>query len=105
MKNIELIAVGLAIGVMLTGGLAWILMPGMMLKVHKSELDFDGTVSAIEQAISDSGTWKMPAVHDIQESLIKAGHTGMTKATIIELCQPHYAHDILKDDADKKAQL
>ncbi len=89
-------------GILLTGILAWVMMPKLMLNVHQSKLGFEETVEAIQQAAADNGEWKIPTIHDLQASLVKAGYEDMTKVKVIELCHPHHAYNVLKNDQDKK---
>ena len=93
---------GLILGIILTGIAGWNMMPNMMLNVHESNLNFEDTLLAINSSVAESNGWKIPVIHDLQASLVKAGHTDMTKVKVIELCHPHYAYDVLKNDEDKK---
>ncbi len=77
-------------------------MPNMMINVNKSKYNFEETITIIEQSVSESNGWKIPISHDLQKSLVSAGHEDMTKLKVIELCHPDYAYDVLKIDGDKK---
>ncbi len=99
-KNIGLFLVGLIVGIILMGGVVWIAMPNMMLTVHKSTLDFEETVSAINESALEH-EWLVPKIYNIQKSLQAAGHDDMTRVKILSLCQPHYAYNILRDDDNK----
>lgn len=92
---------GLVVGAIVMGVVMWMAMPGLMLNVSMSNLDFEETVSAIEQAAVEQG-WMVPKVYDIQKSLQNAGHSDMTRVKVISICQPHHAYDILEDDGNKK---
>jgi uncharacterized protein (DUF302 family) len=91
---------GLVVGAIVMGVVMWMAMPGLMLNVNRSNLDFEETVSTIERAAVDQG-WMVPKVYDIQKSLRNAGHSDMTRVKVIPICQPHHAYDILEDDGKK----
>ncbi len=91
---------GLVIGIVFMGVAVWVLMPKLMIRVYRSRLSFDETVSAIERnALSKN--WKVPKIYDLQKTLQEAGHEDMTPLKILSICQPHHAYNILKNDADK----
>ncbi len=101
-KSIMMFIGGLILGIILTGIVGWNMMPNMMLNVHESKLNFEETILAINSSVAESNGWKIPVIHDLQASLVKAGHTDMTPVKVVELCHPHYAYDVLKNDEDKK---
>ncbi|MEW6259004.1 MAG: DUF302 domain-containing protein [Thermodesulfobacteriota bacterium] len=91
---------GLVVGIALMGVAVWVLMPKLMIRVYRSRLSFEETVSAIERNAL-SGHWKVPKIYDLQQTLQEAGHEDMTPVKILSICQPHHAYNILKNDADK----
>ena len=91
---------GLVVGALLMGILVYIALPRMMLKVHRSTLDFDSTVTSVENA-AVAHKWKVPKVYNIQESIVSAGHTDMMRLKVISLCHPDYAYSLLKYDENK----
>ncbi len=91
---------GAVVGALLMGVFVYLALPGMMLKVHRSALDFESTVTSIESA-AESHEWKVPGVFDIQASLASAGHAEMTRMKVVSLCQPHYAYSLLQHDENK----
>jgi len=94
--------IALIAGVLLTGIVVWQVMPRMMINVHQSRLNFEDTVSAVNESVTKQKDWKVPAIFDIQKNILDAGHQDMTKVKIVSLCQPHYAKKILESDDDKK---
>ena len=88
---------GVALGIVVTGVAVWLLMPGMMIVSKESRLGFDETVSAIDKAIADHG-WISPGTTDMQRSLVKHGNDFPYRVTIIKLCHPQYANDVLTTD-------
>ncbi len=103
MKNsVSKFVIGLIVGVLCMGIVVWQVMPRMMINVQKSKLNFDDTVSAVNESVTKEKDWKVPAIFDIQKNILDAGHKDMTKVKIVSLCQPHYAKKILESDDDKK---
>jgi uncharacterized protein (DUF302 family) len=103
MKNsVSKFVIGLIVGVLFMGIVVWQVMPRMMINVQKSKLNFDDTVSAVNESVTKQKDWKVPAIFDIQKNILDAGHKDMTKVKIVSLCQPHYAKKILESDDDKK---
>ena len=98
---IGLLVGGLVAGAVIMGIIAWKLMPGMMLNIHRSRLGFDETVEYVTTAATKH-KWQVPKVYDIQGSLVKAGHDDMTRVRIVSICQPHHAYDVLSPDENKK---
>lgn len=91
------LAVGAVVGAAALGFYIYRSAPGMMIIESRSTLDFDQTVEAIQQAALDAG-WKVPAIHELSETVNKAGYD-VRSATIIELCHPKLAGRILSDDS------
>lgn len=59
-----------------------------------SKLHFDETVDNIKSAAEKNG-WSVPAIHDLQQSLAKAGkHVKPVK--VIEVCKPSYSGQMLE---------
>jgi uncharacterized protein (DUF302 family) len=59
-----------------------------------SEFDFNTTVEMII-AEAERRDWKIPAVHDLQQSLAKAGKE-VKSVKVIEICKPAYSGQILE---------
>ncbi|MBN2667241.1 MAG: DUF302 domain-containing protein [Bacteroidales bacterium] len=59
-----------------------------------SGFDFDTTVNMIVKE-AESRDWKVPAIHDLQLSLAKAGKT-VLPVKVIEICKPAYSGQILE---------
>lgn len=59
-----------------------------------SGFDFDTTVDMIVKE-AESRDWKVPAIHDLQLSLAKAGKT-VLPVKVIEICKPAYSGQILE---------
>ncbi len=92
---------GVIVGIILSGAALFYFMPRMMLVVRESKFDVDKTVAEIQKAAAKNG-WQVPKVYDIQASLKNAGYKDLPPVKIMSLCQPDHAHNILKENADRK---
>ena len=99
-KKIHTFLAGLLVGMLLAGVIFWKAMPSMMITIHESKYDVEGTIERLQTAAGPKG-WKVPKVYDIQKSLVKAGHTDMTPLKIVSLCQPDHAFEILTEDRNR----
>lgn len=59
-----------------------------------SKFDFDKTVELIISE-AERREWKVPAVHDLQQSLAKSGKT-VNPVKVIEICKPQYSGQMLE---------
>ncbi len=90
---------GLVVGILLTGMLAYKSAPGMMMKEAESKYNFAESVEKFEQAALSMG-WRIPAVHDLKETMHKNGKQ-VNNVKVFELCQPDHAYEILKLDDER----
>jgi uncharacterized protein (DUF302 family) len=61
---------------------------------QKSRFDFDQTVEKLV-ANAETREWKIPAVHDLQQSLAKSGKA-VRPVKVIEICKPQYSGQMLE---------
>lgn len=61
---------------------------------HPSRFEFEKTVDLLV-AESERRDWKVPAVHDLQQSLAKSGKT-VRPVKVIEICKPQYSGRMLE---------
>ena len=61
---------------------------------HQSRFGFDKTVEMLI-ADAEKREWKVPAVHDLQQSLAKSGKT-VKPVKVIEICKPEYSGQMLE---------
>ncbi len=61
---------------------------------HPSRFGFGKTVDLLV-AESERRDWKVPAVHDLQQSLAKSGKT-VRPVKVIEICKPQYSGRMLE---------
>jgi uncharacterized protein (DUF302 family) len=61
---------------------------------QKSRFAFDKTVDMLV-ADAEKREWKIPAVHDLQQSLAKSGKD-VLPVKVIEICKPQYSGQMLE---------
>ncbi len=99
--NIAFFVGGLIIGIALTGFIIAVTLPRMMIEVYPSNLGFDETVTALQQAFDGNG-WKVSHVYDIQKSLLNEEQGDIGRMKVFSVCKPEYAEKILNADNRKK---
>jgi len=76
------------------------LMRAAMLKVSKSEHDFERTVQMVHENALRVG-WDIPWCFELQQHYREKGLSDMTRAVNIYFCNPQGGYDIMKDDVYK----
>jgi uncharacterized protein (DUF302 family) len=61
---------------------------------HQSRFNFEKTVEMLV-ADAEKREWKVPAVHDLQQSLAKSGKD-VRPVKVIEICKPKYSGQMLE---------
>jgi len=89
--------IGFVAGVMLTGVVAVLIMPRMMIVTKKSRFGFDETVESIQTGISKNG-WSSPATIDMNESMANHGVEFGPRVKIVQMCKADYAKSVLATD-------
>lgn len=70
-------------------------MASNFLVIEKeSKFGFDKTVETLATE-AERREWKMPALHDLQQSLAKSGKT-VKPVKVIEICKPEYSGQMLE---------
>lgn len=64
-----------------------------------SPFDFDKTVELLT-ATATKGNWNIPAVHDLQASLAKAGQA-VKPVKVLEVCKPEYSGQMLQKNDER----
>ena len=64
-----------------------------------SPYDFDRTVELLSEAAARKD-WQMPALHDLQNSLAKAGKA-VKPVKVLEVCKPHYSGQLLEKNHER----
>jgi uncharacterized protein (DUF302 family) len=70
------------------------MMENQIVVENQSRFSFDKTVEMIV-ADAEKREWKVPAVHDLQQSLAKSGKS-VRPVKVIEICKPEYSGQMLE---------
>lgn len=65
----------------------------------ESKLSFTQTIDSLKHFGNQNG-WKVLTIHDLQQSLKKNGKE-VLPINVIELCNPKYSYEVIKDDNSK----
>ena len=98
-KNILTAIIALVAGFLAAGLVLIYQGPSMMMLEDQSRYDFEKTVSGLEDLAKDRG-WSLPAVHDLQKSMKKAGHD-VAEVKVFALCNPDHAINILRGNEER----
>lgn len=79
--------------------LVFLLMPSIMIKKSESHYSFDETIERLKAAVEERG-WKVPCIHDFQETLAKNGLV-VKRTIVIEVCKPPIVYRLLKGDKER----
>ncbi len=90
-------ALGLVVGALLCTVVIVGAMPKMMIVTQESQLGFDETVAALEEAIPAQG-WVVSTVSDMNKSMAKHGVEFGPRVKLVKLCKPEYAKSVLTTD-------
>ncbi len=102
--TILLLIIGLVLGLIIIAFMVKVMMPKMMFATYKSKLNFDETVSSLEESAKKNG-WTIPDIRDLQKEYIEEGLEDMTKFKILYFCNAQGGYNILKDDDHKKMSV
>ncbi len=89
---------GTVAGILITGVLAAIAMPKLMLRQHVSPYSLQETVERITNNAVAKG-WVVSSVMPLDESVRKHGGGDVPKTRLINLCQAQHATKILQDES------
>ena len=70
-----------------------------MLIEKVSPWDFEKTVELLTVA-AEKRDWKIPAIHDLQQSLAKAGKV-VLPVKVLEVCKPEYSGKMLEKNDER----
>lgn len=100
MKRMVLTGVlSLLAGVVITIGAFYFLAPSFMLLENESKYGFNESVERFEASVKEAG-WKMPKVHDLQETMFNHGKN-VKAVKVFELCHPEHAAKILEKNNER----
>ena len=88
------ILIGLLFGVGLTLFILKLKAQSLMLHENVSLYPFEETEKRLTAASSETG-WKVPKVHDLQETMANNGFT-VKAVKVLEICKPIFANQILE---------
>ena len=90
------------IGMILMGICVLIIMPKMMMITHRSEVDYEKTVSKLVGEINITADWKVTNEFDYQKNIHDTGLGKIEKVGSIAVCNPKYASFILTEESNRK---
>ena len=91
---------GIFIGILITIFTGWIMMPKMMITVHKSRYKtVEETCDNLKKSIIANG-WSCPAVRNLNKAMNKHGVTLDKKVRIVELCKANLAKEVLSTNPE-----
>ena len=99
MKIVNII-IGFIFGIIVTGIIVWLIMPGMMLIERASPYSVEETVEKITVNAKAEG-WVISSIQSLDKSVKKHGGGDLPPVTLINLCQANHAYNILKEDDNK----
>ena len=67
----------------------------------ESPYDFETTVEKLSQIIEEAG-WKTPAIHDLQQTMLKFGKE-VLPVKVFEICHPKHSSRILERNEERIA--
>ena len=102
--TILLLIIGFVFGLIIMAFMVKVMMPKMMFATYKSKLDFDETISSLEESAKKNG-WTIPEIRDLQQDYVEEGLEDMTKVKILYFCNSQGGYNILKDDDYKKMSV
>ncbi len=101
---ILLFITGLVLGLIIMAFMVKVMMPNMMFATYKSKLNFDETVSSLEESAKKKG-WTIPEIRNLQQDYKEEGLEDMTKVKILYFCNSQGGYNILKNDDYKKMSV
>ncbi len=90
---------GLFVGLIVMGGLMFLMAPGMMLLEDQSRYNFETSVERFKAAVVEND-WKVVKIHDMQATLRGFGYD-ILPVKIFELCSARHSVRILELDAER----
>ena len=93
------IIIGLLAGLILAAVIFYIAAPRIMFRETPSTLNFEDTVTKLEEEITAKG-WKIPAIHDLQATL-KKFEKEVNSVKVFEICHPELSYEILSRNEER----
>ena len=92
-KEIGMLALGIIIGIVISIGAIWIILPGKMFVVAESKYNFSETLQKLEESATEK-KWSIPHQYDLQATLKGKGFE-VSPVNVFSLCKPEHAYEIL----------
>jgi uncharacterized protein (DUF302 family) len=102
--NIPKLLIAFLAGLIVTGALGWLMMPGMMLKEYQSPFSVEETVAKISENALAEG-WVVAGISKLDHAVRKHGGGNLPPVQLVNLCQPHHAYKILNEDGNKAVSV
>ena len=93
------IIIGLVSGLLIGWLVMFIATPKLMFKESLAPLEFDATVTQIEEAVTNAG-WKIPTIHDLQATMKKFDKE-VRSVKVFEICHPEHSYKILNQSDER----
>jgi uncharacterized protein (DUF302 family) len=90
---------GVFVGMILMGLIVWFTMPSLMLIKHRSNRSYKDAIAILDEGLQKKQDWRTVKINDYQEST--AAFSAMEQVCSVNVCNPRYASQILKDDANR----
>jgi uncharacterized protein (DUF302 family) len=90
---------GVFVGMILMGLIVWFTMPSLMLIKHRSNRNYQDALRILTETLQKKQDWQTVKINDYQE--ITASFSAMERVCSVNVCNPRYASQILKDDANR----
>ncbi|HAY71672.1 MAG TPA: hypothetical protein DCX89_07250 [Saprospirales bacterium] len=92
---------GLIAGMVITLIVIIFFAQSFMFAEKECKYDFEQSVELLTNSALENG-WKVPAVHDLRETMLKFGKPEVAQAKVFEICHPDHAIEILSRDKERK---
>lgn len=92
--------IGFLSGILVTLSGIYLIAQYLMFRERECKYDFEQAVEALERSVLGKG-WKIPAVHDLRETMLKFGKPEVDPAKVFEVCHPDHAFEILSRDPER----
>jgi uncharacterized protein (DUF302 family) len=99
-----LVAAGLLLGLMAVAGLAFTLLPRLLLPEQPSRFGLDETVARLTDAARAAG-WVVQSVVELEKSIEKNGGGTVRPVRLVNLCQARHAAQIMRVDAARRVSV
>jgi uncharacterized protein (DUF302 family) len=100
--NVKLIIstfIGFVLGIVVFGITIFYSAPSLLIIEDVSPYSYGRTVQSLKDTVKEHG-WKITAIRELHKAAKKAGYD-IPPVSVIELCQPKHAVNILKDDENR----